>query len=248
MSRRAEEQGELARLRSTWDRLGASDPYWAVLSDPAMRGGGWEERLDAFLASGKAEVGELMERLARLGLAPAAPALEFGCGVGRVTRALAESLGEAHGVDIAGSMLELARRRGDRGCVYHLNTGPDLSLFTDGRFGLVYSRLVFQHMPPSLSEGFLAELLRVAAPGAPVVVQAPDARRGPARVLGPLRQWARRGGGADSATAGIEMYGIRRRRVERIARSAGAEVVEVAADTSAGPGWLSWYYVLRAGG
>jgi len=35
--------------------------------------------------------------------------LDFGCGSGRVTRALAAIFGEVHGVDISGEMVELAK-------------------------------------------------------------------------------------------------------------------------------------------
>lgn len=233
----------LARLRETWTRLGETDPYWAVLSDPAMRGGGWEDHLDAFIASGEDEVVALTSRLAGLGLDAGAPALDFGCGVGRVTRALAERIGEAHGVDIALPMIARARAREDAGCTYHHNAAADLDLFPDDRFGLVYSRLVFQHMPPELGEAFLGELLRVAQPGAPVVVQIPSARRGYRRLTAPVLQGARRLTGRAGRTDGIEMHGIAKRRVLRIARAAGAGVADVAPDDSAGPDWESWSYV-----
>jgi 2-polyprenyl-3-methyl-5-hydroxy-6-metoxy-1,4-benzoquinol methylase len=36
--------------------------------------------------------------------------LDFGCGAGRVTRALAKVFGEVHGVDISGEMVGLARQ------------------------------------------------------------------------------------------------------------------------------------------
>src|SRR4051794_26203508 len=35
--------------------------------------------------------------------------LDFGCGAGRVTRALARVFGEVHGVDISGEMVGIAR-------------------------------------------------------------------------------------------------------------------------------------------
>ena len=234
---------EFARLSETWTRLGESDPYWAVLSDPAMRGGGWEDQLDAFMASGEDEVATLAGRLADLGLDPDAPALDFGCGVGRVTRALGKSLGGAHGVDISLPMIERARTRGDVGCTYHHNAATDLGLFPDDRFGLVYSRLVFQHMPPKLGEAFLGELLRVARPGAPVVIQIPAARRGFRRLTAPLIQGSRRLIGRGGRTAGIEMHGIGRDRVARVVREAGGEVADVSPDDSAGPDWESWSYV-----
>jgi hypothetical protein len=41
-------------LRRHWERLGRRDPYWAVLTDPDKRGGGWN--IDDFFRSGVDEI------------------------------------------------------------------------------------------------------------------------------------------------------------------------------------------------
>jgi SAM-dependent methyltransferase len=165
----------LVDLHRSWEALGAADPMWAVLTDPAKRGGGWDPA--AFLASGEHEIRTVFERLAGVGVnaAELSRALDFGCGAGRLTQALAWRCERADGVDIAASMLELAERLGPPGNArFHQNTAADLALFADGSFDFVYSSIVLQHMNPGLGLGYIAEFVRVLAPGGVLVFQIPD--------------------------------------------------------------------------
>jgi SAM-dependent methyltransferase len=246
----APSERELDALQRTWTELGEDDPLWAILSDPAMEGGGWAEHVPEFFDSGRREVRARLDRLEELGLASAGrAALDFGCGVGRLTRALGHYFTEAHGVDIAATMLAAAAARDDPGCVYHHNPRPDLALFPDDRFDLVYSRLVLQHMPPVLMEGYLREFARVSAPGGAIVAQIPERRRGPARLLAPIAGALRPGGAGAPAKARIEMHGLPRARVEAVLTEAGAHLLAVDRDRSAGSRWISWmYYAALPGG
>src|SRR5262249_61977542 len=105
-------------------------------------------------------------------------ALDFGCGAGRLTQALAAYFERVDGVDIAASMLATARRynRHPETCHYHLNTAPDLRLFESGAFTFAYSVLVLQHIEPQHSKAYLRELLRLLAPGGLLVFQLPSHR------------------------------------------------------------------------
>src|SRR3954466_15239886 len=78
----------LAQLRNTWQALGEDDPLWAILSQPDKRGGRWDA--DTFFAAGEQEVAAILAHCAALARPQAHRlALDFGCGVGRLTRALA---------------------------------------------------------------------------------------------------------------------------------------------------------------
>ena len=81
--------------------------------------------------------------------------LDFGCGVGRLTLALAAHFREVVGVDIAPSMLERAEKyKGPASNVsYVLNGREDLSQFPDGSFDFVHASIVLQHMSPRLALG-----------------------------------------------------------------------------------------------
>lgn len=87
ISKEARQPLELDRLRAEWTRLGDIDPMWAVLTDRDKRGGRWN--VDEFLASGRVEASELQRTLRSLGVTDlGTTALDFGCGIGRVTQAL----------------------------------------------------------------------------------------------------------------------------------------------------------------
>lgn len=165
---------EFRHLQETWDSLGAEDPLWAVLSAPGTRGNRWNP--DKFFATGQAEIAGLFDDLAARGVATQrGRALDFGCGVGRLTQALAERFDRVDGVDIAPSMVAAARRfnhHGDR-CAYHVNDRADLSLFGDGVFDLIYSRITLQHIPPEFTKRYVVEFARVLSTGGVAVVHIP---------------------------------------------------------------------------
>ena len=172
-----------AELSRDWTRLGLEDPLWAVCVDPARRGGRWQ--LDDFLATGRAEITEVMLRLDQLGLCQSRmSALDFGCGVGRLTTALSVHFESVIGVDIAPSMIEHAQRlHSATGCAFKVNDRPDLSSFSDRSFDLVYSSLVLQHMPPALADSYIREFVRVVRPGGAIVLVVPETHRRTARGL-----------------------------------------------------------------
>lgn len=167
---------DIEDLQRNWDEFGRTDPLWAILSEPGKQGGRWD--LDAFLAAGEADIDDAMARLDALGVeVRRGAALDFGCGVGRLTQALGRRFERAHGVDIAPAMIEEARRLNRLGehCEYHVNGDPDLRLFDDGTFDFVYTTLVLQHMEPRYISAYLAEFGRVLAPGGVAMFQVPSA-------------------------------------------------------------------------
>jgi len=165
----------LARHKRDWEELAAEDPLWAVLTDPSRRAGGWD--VAEFLRTGEEEIEGLLLRARELGVpARFGRALDFGCGAGRLTRGLAAHFAEAVGVDIADAMVAEAHRiNADcSGCTFVVNDTADLGRFPDASFDLVYSTLVLQHLPSRrLIAAYLAEFVRVLAPGGVAVFQLP---------------------------------------------------------------------------
>ena len=158
-------------VRRDWIRLGEQDPLWAVYVSADKRGGRWDP--GQFLATGRADVAAVVAWLSRLGFGPRWDrVLDFGCGAGRLSQALAAHAGEVVGVDVSPPMLDMARRLDPAGrCSFVLNPASDLGLFADGSFDLVYSELVLQHLPAPVIDGYLAEFVRVLAPGGVAVLQ-----------------------------------------------------------------------------
>jgi SAM-dependent methyltransferase len=238
----------LAKLQRNWDLLGRTDPMWAIAFEPGKRGNRW--RAEEFFATGRREVTRLLDDLDRVGAPPRrGRALDFGCGAGRLTQALAEHFERADGVDIAPSMLALAERHNQHGdrCRYHLNAGDDLAGFADGSFDLACSLLVLQHMENVYARGYLAELVRVLRPGGVLVAGVPShpqrSLRGrlfallPNGVLNLWRRlrWRHRGV--------MELYGLPRDEVEEVLRVAGGKVVAVLPDDALGRDWHAYRYI-----
>ena len=78
------------KLRESWQSLGSDDPLWATLSDPRTKGGKWP--VDVFLRTGQTEIDRVFTWLGEQGLKDInyGRALDFGCGAGRLTQALAK--------------------------------------------------------------------------------------------------------------------------------------------------------------
>jgi SAM-dependent methyltransferase len=254
----------LRDLQQTWHDLGKLDPLWAILSAPDKRGNRWDLR--EFFALGEQEIADRLQRAARWGLPGRREALDFGCGVGRLTQAMCGHFERAAGVDIAPSMIKQARRynrHGDR-CQYHLNAADHLGLFAPDRFDFVYSIIVLQHMPSHLAMGYLREFVRVLAPGGLLMVQLPShltplgeeqqraSAAAPASMAPPpsrLRRLRSAVGrrvkpllGIPTRQPFISMYGTPRDTVVGVLTEAGAKVLEVEPNTDAGPEWFSFGY------
>lgn len=90
--------------RTAWDALARANAPWAVVSTPEFASG-FDE--DDFFASGEREVAAIIEYLADAhGLHPTRDrAIDFGCGLGRLTRALATRFDDVIGVDVSPEML-----------------------------------------------------------------------------------------------------------------------------------------------
>jgi 2-polyprenyl-3-methyl-5-hydroxy-6-metoxy-1,4-benzoquinol methylase len=225
-----------------WEHLARTDPLWAILSEPEKRGGGWD--LEAFFATGEAEIAALMVDLETLKPdLPKGSALDFGCGVGRLTRALGRRFETVTGVDVSPTMIEMAQRYASEAanCEFRLNPGADLHRFEEGSFDLVYSSITLQHVPAKAALGYVREFVRLLKPGGVAVFQLPTPRRITlkARVAAVLpRSWRSKRHG------GIEMYGAPREQVLEAIAASGAEVLEVQPDVSAGAAWESYRYAV----
>jgi len=169
-------------LQRTWETLGETDPFWAILTDPSKKNNRWDP--EEFFATGDTEIDCLMDSVAALSISlKLGRALDFGCGVGRLTQALCRHFKECVGVDIAASMIRRARahnRFGDR-CQYYVNEADDLRIFAAHHFDFIYSNIVLQHIPPKYSARYIQDFVRVLAPGGLAVFQVPsEVARGPA--------------------------------------------------------------------
>lgn len=163
-----------------WDHHAAADPLWTVLAFPDKSGGRWP--LQEFMKTGEREIALLFQRVAELGLPPPRRrALDFGCGVGRLTQALARRVERVLGADISPVMIDLARRlnrypdRAEYVCTAHAG----LDTLADASFDLIYSNIVLQHVPPDMSVRYLDECFRLLQARGLLIFQLPSHRDSP---------------------------------------------------------------------
>ena len=240
-------------LKRTWNAFGKMDPLWAILSLPDKKGKKWQ--LDEFFESGVKEIDAVIQYIESLNITiQRRRALDFGCGVGRLTQALAYHFNQVSGVDIAPSMLELARKYNKHGnkCTYHLNEAADLNLFSDNGFDFIYSNITLQHMEPQFSKKYIKEFLRILTPQGLILFQHPSepitkvlARKQaklklqitahkilPAFILKLL--------GKEPV---MECYGIKKEELLDFLKMHGATIVDIEPDQNT-PGWISFRYCI----
>ena len=249
-------------IKRNWNAFGRKDPFWAILTHPDKQAGKWE--IDEFYQTGKNEIGLMMDYATSLGLRiKPGTALDFGCGVGRLTQALAPHFWQVIGVDIARSMLKIARKynRAGKRCRYILNETDNLKRFQDGYFDFVYSNIVLQHMEPRYCKRYLAEFVRILARRGILIFQLPSrivhesavqrsAEPPPdlkqenstvATTKQPRQVPKRRRNNADRGPV-MEMYTIPKDEVVRALNESGARVLDISENDFSGPGFVSLSY------
>jgi SAM-dependent methyltransferase len=165
---------ELDDLKANWEEFGRTIPMRSIL----WRQEPWEP--EDFFASGRQQVEGSLTDLAQLGIRPRGRALDFGCGLGRLSQGLAHHFGDVIGVDIAASMIEQARTYNREynpyayRCRFFVNTTDDLSQFGKETFDFVYSLIVLQHVGTEPAKRYLREFLRILQPGGVALFQLPS--------------------------------------------------------------------------
>jgi SAM-dependent methyltransferase len=150
-------------MRSYWDERARENAMFFIHSALDYRDPSEQE----FWTSGEHS---LVRTLQPFGLAvrPTDDVVEIGCGIGRMTRPLAARARRVVGVDVSPEMIERGRRAlGDLPNVeLVVGNGQDLGILRDGSADVVYSFIVFQHIPePTVTCGYVREIGRVLRPG-----------------------------------------------------------------------------------
>jgi ubiquinone/menaquinone biosynthesis C-methylase UbiE len=154
------------RMKQDWNARARSNAKWYINT---VR---WRQGDSEFDETGKAETESLIgSQLALLtgGRDPKGlRMLEIGCGIGRMTRHLAEVFGEVHATDVSGEMIDRARARlgGWANITFRETSGLDFSEYPDGTFDVILCAYVYQHVPSAtVIMGNAADAYRVLRPG-----------------------------------------------------------------------------------
>jgi len=159
----------LGEIRDGWDQAAREDAMYNIATMPGMEGM-WQP--DDFFATGVAEIDETVECYGHL-IDNWHRALDFGCGLGRGTQALAEYFDRVDGCDVSPEMVERARAFNAHGKAVEYRVSAERLPYPDRVFDFVYSRIVLQHIPDDLKEGYVGEFLRLLKRGGLAVIHIP---------------------------------------------------------------------------
>jgi len=156
------EMATVKSIRSFWNEKAKENAYWFVSSAKPYD----EERdLDEFWASGH-HIWSQLKSLIGYQPRPTDRVAEIGCGVGRLSRAIAPDVECLDAFDISDEMLAMARQGAIPNAIFHRVEGFELSCLADESVDLAVAYCVFQHLPSlEALQSYLNEMARVAKPG-----------------------------------------------------------------------------------
>jgi len=137
----------IAKMRREWDQRALENHRHYIVNSQTS----WSD--EDFRLSGEGTVSHYvltdMQNICQARKPADMKVLDFGCGAGRVTRALAQVFGEVHGVDISGEMVRIARDAlADVPNVrIHHSSGEDLDVLGGESFDFAFAFSVFHHIP-----------------------------------------------------------------------------------------------------
>lgn len=218
----------LAHTERTWTRLGDEEPHWSVISAERFKQDQLAAHQAEFNASGAGDLALFMAFLARNSVDPAGfqRVLEYGCGIGRVTRFFAERFPQVLACDISPSHLKQAE-------LYLQDCGlsnvewqrirgiDDISGAAD--IDVVFSVIVLQHNPPPTIVAILDRLLARLRPGGVAYFQVPTHAVDYRFQVDDYLKWGLQ-------AQHVEMHYLPQRHVFRLAREHDCDVLEVRED------------------
>lgn len=183
--------------RDRWERL-ARDPYYAVLNVEENRDARLtEEERARFARSGDEDMERTLAEIRRWIAPDFAPrnAVDFGCGVGRLTIPIARVAGHVTGIDISQAMLDEARRNCAASGVANASFALSEEYFARADavaepLDFIHAYIVFQHMPVHAGMWVADALVQRLASGGVGALHFTYARRAPLlrRVVNRLRR------------------------------------------------------------
>src|SRR5688572_17836194 len=121
-------RSRLDRSRAFWDEKAQENAAWYVSSYGPYEG---ERNMDEFYASGRAIWSDLKSATGYVP-SPSHRVVEIGCGLGRLTRAIAADVGHVDAFDISSEMIRRAKEANLANVVFHLGKGSSVQPVADG--------------------------------------------------------------------------------------------------------------------
>jgi len=152
---------KLNKLKRIWNSYGKNDPYWSVLTLDEYKSSSLKKNYDKFFDTGKKHIADLENILQRHNSTfKDKVILDFGCGVGRLTKSCTDYSLKVYGMDISEEHLKIAKRNVKSAsfyCVESENNLPKLPINPE----IIISLITLQHSEPKLIKKYLISLLKI---------------------------------------------------------------------------------------
>ncbi len=219
------------RIMKEWEHLGATEPYWSVITQPKYHQDEFESHRDEFYLSGKFSSDLFLSALRRNGVNPhnLETCLEVGCGVARVTGHLARAFPRVVATDISNQHLQLARdflASRDIKNVELVHWRSVETLLDLEPVDAIFSVITLQHNPPPVMAWMLERLLEALKPGGVAFIQIPTYRNG---YLFEAERYLH-----SSPPATLEMHYLPQREIFEIVAAANCQCLEIREDAMIG--------------
>jgi len=224
------------RVSEAWIALGATRPYHSVLTLKELFPENiTEAAIKRFWASGASEGSQIEAILLRHGFENAASktCLEYGCGLGRVTVALANIFKTVYAYDISPAHLEVAEKRSAQLGLNNIEfklCAKDIFANNLHHCEFFYSRIVFQHNPPPLMGKLISMALGSLQVNGVGIFQVPT--------YAPKYRFNINEYLECTEKPEMEMHAMPQAEIFNIIADGGCRILEVREDN--GVGWNSW--------
>jgi SAM-dependent methyltransferase len=146
-----------------WDQRAAEDPFYFVDNRMRYR----DADADSFWEGGRDGLDKTLELL-QTRIESDDRVVEIGCGLGRITRVLADRAAGVQAIDVSSQMIDRARDLNPHleNVTWIVGNGTSLAPIPDASADVCYSLVVFQHIPdPEITLGYVREIGRVLRRG-----------------------------------------------------------------------------------
>jgi 2-polyprenyl-3-methyl-5-hydroxy-6-metoxy-1,4-benzoquinol methylase len=235
-------------IARSWSHMGETDAHWSVLTNEGFHADRIDANRDVFYATADEDIGRFLATLSRNGMAlpRGARCLEIGCGVGRITRRLAQHCAQVIGIDVSPGHLRFAREHLDAQGVRNVELRQLRhidELAAIGPIDVFFTAIVLQHNPPPVIAAILDRVFAQLKPGGIAYFQVPTYERN-------YRFAARSYLRARGEELDMEMHVLPQKDVLAIAARHGLQTVEILehAIPELRMGHMSNYFLLRKPG
>ena len=161
------------QLQETWRNFGNVSPHWSVLTQEHYKPHHIQNSESRFYDTGKHDFNFFQSILNKHDRTfKDKVILDFGCGVGRLTKPCSEVSDKVYGMDSSEPHLQIAR-----------NTAPTANFFLVNGYktlpklpknpNIIFSWMVLQHVRPKLIEVYVAHLLKILSHGGIALLHVP---------------------------------------------------------------------------